>query len=379
MTIKKFILVLLMILVFMFVSLDAGSEIKKEVPTKPGQDLDINLKSGGNVDITGWDKHEVQLIVNFPRGNASDWDIDVDKTPTGVKIISRYTGDKHKDHGGGTYTLKVPKKYDLKLKSMGGNISIKYIKGDITGKTMGGQLTLTQLKGFINLKTMGGSISLTESDIDGKVKTMGGRVLLENVVGDVSGSSMGGNVIYKNVKSRSGKSTGDIVNITTMGGDINVSEAKNGAKVKTMGGDIHINDAKIFVQATTMGGSITVDAIDGKCKATTMAGHVKVTMTGDPKKGERDVKLSSMSGDIYLYVPAQLDMDIDIELSYTKGKEGKYKIYSDFKLKQTKSDSWETRKGGSPRKYIYGDGNTGAATHKIKLKTINGNIYLKKK
>jgi DUF4097 and DUF4098 domain-containing protein YvlB len=378
MTVKKIILIVLFVFIAMIISVEAGTDIQKEIPAKLGQKLDINLKSGGNMNVTGWDKNVVQLSVHFSRGNASDWDIEVEKKSFGVKITSRYTGDKHKSHGGSVYTIKVPKTYDLKLKSMGGNIAIDNVKGDITGKTMGGQLILSHLKGFINLKTMGGGITLTDSDLDGKVKTMGGRVLLENVLGDVSGSSMGGNVIYKNVKSRSGKSNGDVVNISTMGGDINVSEAKSGAKVKTMGGDIHIKDANVFINATTMGGDITIDAIDGQCKAKTMAGKVTATMTGDPSKGERDVKLSSFSGDVSLTVPAGLEMDIDIELSYTKGKEGKYKIYSDFKLKQKKTDTWDDSKG-SPRKFIYGDGVTGSGKHKIKLKTINGNIYLKKK
>lgn len=373
--IKKVIfIVLLMLLVFFGFSREP---MKKEFTVEPGKKLDINLRSGGSISISGWDKNQVAVTVNFKNGNGNDWDISFEKTTEGISIESRYTGGHHKRGGSTNFEINVPKRFDLELKTMGGGITIDHVEGEITGKTMGGGLELSHLKGSIDLKTMGGKISLTDSDIDGKVKTMGGRVLLENVVGDVSGSSMGGNVIYKNVKSRSGKSTGKVVNISTMGGAINVSDAAHGAKVHTMGGDIHIKSAKEFIKAKTMGGDITIDAIDGWVSSTTMGGDVTVTMTGDPAKGKRDVNLTSMGGDITLTVPAGLSMDIDIEIEYTKKGDKDYKIISDFDIQQKHTDEWDKSKG-SPRKYIYGKGKVKDGKHKIKIKTVNGNIVLKR-
>jgi DUF4097 and DUF4098 domain-containing protein YvlB len=158
---------------------------------------------------------------------------------------------------------------------------------------------------------------------------------------------------------------------------INVSDAAEGADVHTMGGNIHIKSARKFVKAKTMGGDISIDAVDGKVKATTMGGKINVTMTGDPKKGDRAVKLTSMGGDITLTVPAGLSMDVDIQLVYTKRAKKKYNIVSDFKLKVEESSDWEVGKG-SPRKTIYGKADIAGGKHKIKIKTINGNIYLKK-
>jgi hypothetical protein len=375
MMIKKVIfVVLLMLLVFFGFSREP---MKKEFTVEPGKKLDINLRAGGSISISGWDKDQLAVTVNFKNGDGKDWDISFDKTAEGISIESRHAGSHHKKNGSTNFEINVPKRFDLELKTMGGGITIDHVEGEITGKTMGGDLELSHLKGSIDLKTMGGKISLTDSDIDGKVKTMGGRVLLENVVGDVSGSSMGGNVIYKNVKSRSGKSTGKVVNISTMGGAINVSDASHGANVHTMGGDIHIKSAKEFIKAKTMGGDITIDAIDGWVSSTTMGGDVTVTMTGDPAKGKRDVNLTSMGGDITLTVPSALSMDIDLEIEYTKKRDKDYKIISDFNIQQKETDEWDNSKS-SPRKYIYGKGKVKDSKHKIKIKTINGNIILKR-
>lgn len=375
MIVKKVIfIVLLMLLVFFAFS---SEPLKKEFSVEPGKKLDINLRSGGSISISGWDKNQAAVTVYFKNGDGKYWDISFDKTTEGISIESRLTGKHHKRNGSTNFEINVPKRFDLELKTMGGGITIDHVEGKITGKTMGGGLKLSHLKGYIDLKTMGGKISLTDSDIDGKVKTMGGRVLLENVVGDVSGSSMGGNVIYKNVKSRSGKSTGKVVNISTMGGAINVSDAAHGAKVHTMGGNIHIKSAKEFIKAKTMGGDITIDAIDGWISSTTMGGNVTVTMTGDPEKGKRDVNLTSMGGNITLTVPAGLSMDIDLEIEYTKKRDKDYKIISDFNIQQKQTDEWDNSKG-SPRKYIYGKGKVKDGKHKIKIKTVNGNIVLKR-
>ena len=370
-------LLLLIILVLLIFAPVVTKEItNKEFKVRKGERLDVNLKSGGSIKVTGWDRNLAKIVVSA-HSNHDYYDVICKKTPSGVKVESRYGKGRSHKNGGVSVDIYVPEKFDIQVRTSGGSIQVKHIKGDIQGKTMGGSLKLTHLQGKIDLTTMGGSVSLTDSDVDGRLKTMGGRVMLENVIGDVKGSSMGGSVLYKNVTRRSGKTTGKAVQISTMGGAINVEDAANGAHVHTRGGKIHIKSAKVFVKAKTMGGNIFIDEIDGWVKATTMGGKVKVNMVGDPQKGKRDVILTSMGGDIQLKVPAGLAMGIEIELAYTKSSMREYKIVSDFNIQQKRTDEWQHDKG-SPRKYIYGKGKTGDGKHKIIIKTINGNVILKK-
>ncbi len=373
---KKIILLLLMIFLIVFAGFSKET-IQKEFKVEKGKKLDVNLKTGGEMIITGWEKDLVTVKVHFKDTTPDQWDIQFNETSTGIKIESVYKSKWKSRHSSPNFEIQVPVQFDLELKTMGGEIKIERVEGEISGKTMGGDLKLQHLKGNIDLKTMGGEIILRDSDLDGKLKTMGGRVLFENVTGDVTGSSMGGNVIYKNVKTREGQSTGKMVKISTMGGAINVSHAPEGADVHTMGGSIHIKSAAKFIKAKTMGGDITIDAIDGQVKAHTMGGDIDVTMTGNPQEGIRDVKLSSYGGEITLTVPAELSMDVDIELAYTKDARKKYRIISDFNLKLEETDTWD-RSSGSPRKYIYGKAKIAGGKHSIKIKTINGDIYLKK-
>lgn len=373
----KTLTVLLVILAFISLPVLGSDPIVKEFKVRSGEKLDVNLKSGGSIHITGWPKSVARIKVFLPNGQNKGCEITIEKSGSVIEVESELDPFEHENCKSPKLEIQVPQRFDLKLKTMGGNITIGNIEGEISGKTMGGSLNLDRLKGKIQMTTMGGKISLTDSDIDGQVKTMGGRVLLENVVGDIKGSSMGGNVVYRNVKTREGKSTGKVVKITTMGGSIKVDEAVEGADVLTMGGNIRIKNAKVFAKAKTMGGDITIDHIDGWVKATTMGGDIEVTLIASTKSGKRDAYLSSMGGDVTLSVPEDLSMNIDIELAYTKKSWDKYRISSDFKLELEETPNW-VKKNGSYRKYIYGKAKVKDARNTIRIKTVNGNIYLNK-
>ncbi len=351
--------------------------IEKEFTVSPGKKLEVDLKTGGSLKITGWEKNVVKVSGTIKGRDAENCVVEVVEEGGGVRISSYYEGRRRNYNTNVDFEINVPTKFNLDLQSMGGSYTIENVQGTIEGKTMGGALTLTKLQGDLDLTTMGGKVRLTNSDVDGKVKTMGGEVLVEDVTGTVKASSMGGKVIQRNVTGRSGEGIKNEVHIRTMGGEINVDDAPEGTDVHTMGGNIHIRKANKYARAKTMGGNIEIDAVDGRISATTMGGDVSVTMVGDATKGDRDVEIESMSGDVTLTVPASLSMDVDITLAYTRGKEGDYNIISDFDLKKEETKEWEHR-NGSPRKYIYGTGTIGGGKHKVKIKTINGNVYLKK-
>jgi len=340
----------------------------------PGKQLSIDLRTGGEITIIGWDKNEVSATVDRDGWGADGVDIDIDERKSGIYIHADYTGGYR--HRGGDLTLEVhvPHRFDVDVETMGGDLTIRGVEGELDGRTMGGDLSLSGLKGTIDLTTMGGEIELTDSEVDGTVHTMGGEVLIEDVTGNVKGTTMGGEVTYRNVHTGA---DGGEVRVKTMGGDINVDDAGAGANVHTMGGDIHVHSAADHVKAKTMGGDIDVDRIDGWIEATTMGGDIDVKMVGDAATGDRHVELTSMGGDVELTVPAGLSMDIDIELVYTRDARRNYRIESDFDIKKERTTEWEYHDGDA-RKYIYGTGKIGGGKNAVHIKTTNGNVILRR-
>jgi hypothetical protein len=358
-------------------------EVKKEFNVKPGGKVSIDLKTGADIEIKGWNKDLLTVSATMEDDDDNPIKFEFSQNGNDVEIRSNYSHRNGHNQSSAKLVLQVPQKYNVGFSTMGGDVNIENVEGELEGQTMGGDLTLSNLKGNLNLTTMGGKISLKDSEVDGKVKTMGGEVLVENVKGDVDASSMGGRVQQINVQGKN-KSIGKEVNISTMGGELEIDNAPNGAKLKTMGGNISINSAGKFLDAETMGGDIEAKEVDGWIKARTMGGDVNVKMVGNPNDGKRDVSLQSMGGDITLTVPAGLSMDLEIEIAYAKDRKAesddefnKLKIVSDFPVKEERTKEWDNSKG-SPRKYIYGTGSINGGKNKIKIKTINGNVYLKK-
>lgn len=356
-----------------------GKNFQKEFNVSGTGKLTLDLKIGGSIDVESWDKNVVSLDVTIKGRNSDDIRVEFEQHGNDVDVESYYDGFENNNNSNGRFVVKIPKNYNVEFSTMGGDVKFKNTTGEFGGQTMGGELEIYGVKGELDLSTMGGDIIVKDCEVDGKVHTMGGEVLVENVVGDLNAKTMGGKIKQINVKSKSGDK-GNEVNISTMGGDIDVDQALNGAKVKTMGGDIEVIKAVKFVEAETYGGDINIKSVDGYVKAKTMGGDVEVTMVGDPNQGDRSVAITSMGGDIILTVPSGLSMDIDIEIAYTKDKwhnNNEVNIFSDFNITKDESDEWDDSKGTS-RKYIYGKGVVNGGKHKVKIRTINGDVYLKK-
>jgi hypothetical protein len=353
---------------------------KKDFDVKPGGKVNIELRCGGAIEIIGWDKNVVSVDLEVSGRDSDDLNVEIEQDGNDINISSYYDGRQNNGKTHQKLFVNVPREFNIDFETMGGNVKVDKVQGIMEGKTMGGSLELSNLKGQLDLMTMGGGINVSDCEVDGKVKTMGGEILVENVVGDLDASSMGGKVIQRGVKGRETE-IGKEVNISTMGGEINVDNAPNGAKVKTMGGNIIINSASKFVDAITYGGDIEIKEVDGKVHAKTLGGDVDVKFIGNGD--DKDINLNSLGGNITLYVPSDFSMDVFIEISITEEYADDYgniediKPAGDFNLSGELSKEWDDS-NGSPRKYYTAKGSFNGGKNKVVIKTINGEVTLKK-
>jgi DUF4097 and DUF4098 domain-containing protein YvlB len=351
-------------------------DFDKTFPTTAGKKLDIDLKSGGSINITGGQKNQVVVKARLRGPDSEDLTFDAEESNGTIRVTSEYVGGSHSHNASSDLDIEVPSRFDVNLRTMGGDVSITNVEGEISGETMGGELNLQALKGNIQLTTMGGEVMLEDSTLDGSVKTMGGDVVIRNVSGSVKGSTMGGDVRYENADGK-GTPKGEI-KINSMGGALNVNDAPEGASLDTMGGDIHVRSASKFVEANTMGGNIDLDSVDGWVDASTMGGDVKVRITGNSFAGKRDVDLQSMAGDIELTVPEEMAMNLDLQIEFDPDRSDTPKIISDFPVKTWQEEDKSHHHGNRRSMILRGTGQTGSGQHKVRIKTVEGDIILKR-
>jgi len=374
----------------------AGPVVEHSVNAAPGEQLDLDLKTGAAVQIQGWDEPRVEVRARFGGLDAANSRATVERQEGGVKVRLYFAEDgshstSHK------LEIRVPRRFDVELSSAGGDLTMTDVEGTFRGSTGGGELVLTRLSGEAHLSTGGGDIRVTDSDLAGSVSTGGGAVLLSRVRGGLRGKSGSGPVLYgetagggdleetadlsaleidrSKIRVPSNEPTG-VLHIQKAGGDVDLEEAPEGAVIHTGGGEISVGRSAGLVDASTGGGNVEIGPVAGSVRAGTGAGDIHVTLAD--AGGERQtVDVSSGSGKMIVELPAGFDGAIELETSYTESHGRATRIESAWQLQQEPTTDWDDREG-TPRRYVRARGVLGNGRGLVRIKTVNGDIELRR-
>jgi hypothetical protein len=175
------------------------------------------------------------------------------------------------------YTVTLPARFDLDLKTAGGSITIPDLEGTVLASTSGGSLKLGAIDGPVTGRTSGGSIALESASQPVELRTAGGTVTL-------------------GIAKAAAK-------LSTSGGSIRVDTAYGPLDAGTSGGSIDIRNAHATVDASTSGGSVTATlAADqtGDCRLSTSGGSVRLTV---PRGIHADVDARTSGGSVKTDLP----------------------------------------------------------------------------
>ena len=167
----------------------SDSTFQKSVPAKAGGTLELDLDTGGDIDIVGTDDEKVSVDGSLGGRDWRDMTIDLDTRNGDAQLTSRYVGRSESQLFDNAFKIRVPKHFNLRIESSGGNVSISGVDGEFTGTTGGGTIGIVHANGSANLSTGGGNIRVSSSHLDGSVATGGGTVNLDEVTGGLVGAS----------------------------------------------------------------------------------------------------------------------------------------------------------------------------------------------
>jgi len=406
------------------------------VPARSGGTLTLDLKTGGNIILTGWDRQEVSVRALL-RGR--DWratKVTLEPSAGGALLASEFTASGSNQSSSHVFEIKVPRSYNATISSSGGSVSISDIDGTFKGHTGGGEINIRRANGEVDIQTGGGDVRVSDSRVDGNVSTGGGIVRIEGVTGNIIGESGSGPVIETKSSGTtvrhengstvvavatgdgevhigtgsgkgSGKSTGTVssgsstystgggisttthwsddegprtgfarsgIRMSMAGGPISLAAAPDGARVTTGGGRIRIGPSGGEVYAMTGGGDIDIGPATGSVEAHTGAGDVTIELKG---AGAHSVNATSGRGRVVLVVPRDLDATLELETAYTNNLGGKTRIISDFPLQTTETADWDAREG-TPRRYVRARQTLGKGGGVIRVRAVNGDVVLKR-
>lgn len=260
---KKLTAILIFLLIFTFSLSYAGivrKEFEKSYSVKLGSQV-ILSNVNGEVQVLSWEKQEVkiQAKIKVTGGSQRELDefikqveIEVDKGNNYLKIKANYP---ERGNGSGfldwvfgdqkpevsiDYVLNVPKKTDLDIKTVNGNIEVQAIDGNINLKSTNGQIEAQDLRGSIEAKTVNGAIEIdvlelspTESISFGTVNGSIDLRLPAEIKATVDASCVNGGIETDFPLTISGKFVGKKVQGEINGGGASIS-------LKTVNGSIQL-------------------------------------------------------------------------------------------------------------------------------------------
>jgi serine/threonine-protein kinase len=289
------------------------SEVSRTFVVEPGGRFSLEAELG-NVEIATGDERQVHVKITRQTAAADREEADrlaalhrIEFTQNNgeVNVVAKL--DRELKHGKGRrrvshilYRVTLPKQFNLKLATAGGNITLEdsltgevrvktagghlklaNVKGPTSAETAGGKITIGDVEGPVDLRTSGGSIKAGKLFGAANVRTSGGNIEVAHVEGDITVATGGGNITLANI-------TGSVEG-NTSGGGVNVTISKQPGKdcaLKTSGGNIHIRLAKglaLDIEAKTTAGKIRTPFPE-TAKGIKSSDKVQVTINGGGTK-----------------------------------------------------------------------------------------------
>ena len=280
-------------LLFAISTLAEQDVINKSFDAKPGGVLSMRVDRGTIKILTGnSDKMEIEVTRDVRRTSAEktrdiinhhqiefsqDGDtVRIEADNKGFNPLKNLFNDLQVE-----YTITLPSRFNLDLRTAGGNIHIEDLDGKVDAQTSGGSLDIGSITGPIHARTSGGNIKIRGSKSDVEAQTSGGSLAIGNVEGKLTAKTAGGN--------------------------ISLDQIKGALEAQTSGGSIKIASASGPIKASTSGGNVSAELSDqpaGDCTLKTTGGSVKVTL---PEKAALDLEASTMGGQVRSDFDGQLN------------------------------------------------------------------------
>jgi len=205
--------------------------VQQNLPLAAGERLDLNLRFADSIRVTAWDKNEVSIrvVVTINNNQLNEaFKMDINRTTTGLAVDTNFDKELIKEsrpedcpgtrnnfsgsqsvdkdgqvwsNGGNSvcadiyFEIKVPRRAEVKLETISGNIVIRQWEGRLLAKSISGFVDLALPAGRgaeVSLKTISGE---AYSDMD--VDIAAGQRKNEGVGYNIRGKIAGGGPLIK--------------------------------------------------------------------------------------------------------------------------------------------------------------------------------------
>jgi len=281
--------------------------VEKSFSVQPGGLLTVETQ-GGTVRVETSDDSTVKVTAKQIIKAATDKEadeilsklsLDIAQHGEGVSAISKYDKKPAGFRWGSwppvqvNFVVAVPRRYNVKLKTSGGDIRVGDLDGRAYARTSGGNIELGKVTGDVDAGTSGGDVRLVEGLATVKLNTSGGNVSVDRAIGETDLDTSGGDITIGTVENT--------LHASTSGGNVTAGIAgalKGDCSLNTSGGNVRAKvsaDAAFNLDASTSGGDVKADGLTITIEK---GGVGRSKLAGKVNGGGPLLKMRSSGGDI---------------------------------------------------------------------------------
>ena len=254
----------------------------------------------GSVDITGWEKNEVDISgTKYAKTKAmlDEMKIDVQSSNGAVSIRTIPPVEKWNANAGARYNIRVPYKILVELAaSTNGSIHLEHLEGAARIRTTNGGVRTRSLKGNLEINTTNGNVDMFDVTGGAKVTTSNGHINADNLHGEFTAKTTNGAISARlfDVPVNS------LVKASTSNGgvDLTFDQVRSDVRASTTNGHINVrlpSNVNARVDASTHNSSVSSE-LDVKSSGSWSKGRLEGTIgSGGPH-----LELSTSNGPIRL-------------------------------------------------------------------------------
>lgn len=230
-------------------SLNDRTETRRE-PLAMGAKLWVKQKDG-RVEVQGWDRTEVEVVAEFRDSSRGERvELNLHRVTEGLEIELKHPTGPHFVFGSYSsarchLVIKVPRKLNLAIQSVDGDISVKNLEGFARCESVDGNIRLENLSGEGWVQTVDGNIEAKHLKARLKGGTVDGRIHLEEVEGGLDLHTVDGSI-----EARSLNGWNEGISLRTVDGNLTVAlgQAKGQVEARSRSGVIRCTAANLSFQ-----------------------------------------------------------------------------------------------------------------------------------
>jgi DUF4097 and DUF4098 domain-containing protein YvlB len=196
---------LLALLLAVSANAEVTQDFHRTVPLSANGRISLD-NVNGNVEITGWDRSEVQIdAVKKARDQQrlDEASIEVENGSDYVKIHTQYPHDRTNNNPASVhYTLHVPQSARLdEISLVNGSLDVQKVTGDMHARLVNGKASISDLSGETNISSVNGTIDANYASLNNvreiRLKSVNGSVELglpPSPNADVKASTVNGSI-----------------------------------------------------------------------------------------------------------------------------------------------------------------------------------------